>query len=588
MAGIQMPDEQRLPPGPGRELVSALHELYESAGKPAVRSISAWIREDKDQDLPGTLSHEGVSSVLSGSAVPRWVNLESLVRVLIKKRRVGEPDVEATVREIHGLWRMLPGNPPAGSSASPPSRAAIGGIFATDIAATAGIGHPFTPGQRGAEAGRPLPAAGNARADTRIGTTGIGQTTQTVGPSARKGHAEAVRLLGEACRAADSSFVRRDSDPDSKRRVIARVVQVLAAIDAENAVRLLAEPTITEEFRAIALVHVVRVLAASDPDEAERIALSISDESACADALAYAAETLAMTEPDRAERLARSITSEGRRTYAIGKVAAVLAARDPDGAERLAKSIAKDPWRKGPIMEIARALADADPERAERLALSIPANHRDASWHQAIPDIAGAVVATDPVRALRLAQYIIDSRGKKRLELILRATALLADADPEQTVRLIAEVVIDEFDKATAVADAVKGLAVTDPDHATRLIAQSISNQALKAQAIARLAETVAAIDPRPAARLAQSIGDEQWKSPTCAKVAKALAATHLDQAERLAQSIADPLWRATALADIAESCTEAASGHTGSTSETGQTDSRRNGATAEILNASQ
>ncbi len=118
MTGIRMPDEQRLPAGPKRELVSALHDLYELAGKPAARTISTCIRER--DDLPGTLSHEGVSSVLRGAAVPRWNNLESLVRILVERRRVGESDVEAIVIEIHGLWRIADGDPSISRPHRPP------------------------------------------------------------------------------------------------------------------------------------------------------------------------------------------------------------------------------------------------------------------------------------------------------------------------------------------------------------------------------------------------------------------------------------------------------------------------------------
>ncbi|WP_219471194.1 hypothetical protein [Nonomuraea rhizosphaerae] len=102
-----MPDEQQLPPGPRRDLVAALHDLYELAGKPAARAISAWIRER--DDLPGTLSHEGVSAALRGSGTTRWANLESLVCVLVEKQRVGEAKVGSVVARIHTLWRIADG-----------------------------------------------------------------------------------------------------------------------------------------------------------------------------------------------------------------------------------------------------------------------------------------------------------------------------------------------------------------------------------------------------------------------------------------------------------------------------------------------
>jgi hypothetical protein len=100
--GVKMPDESRLPPGPRRDLVAGLHELYSSAGKPACRRISVLIRE-RDV-LPGTLSHEGVSATLRGAGgLPRWHNLESLVRVLAELSVIGL-DVNAVVVRIHSLW----------------------------------------------------------------------------------------------------------------------------------------------------------------------------------------------------------------------------------------------------------------------------------------------------------------------------------------------------------------------------------------------------------------------------------------------------------------------------------------------------
>jgi hypothetical protein len=108
-----MPNEERLPAGARRDLVAALHDLYALAGKPAARTISTCIR-DRD-DLPGTLSHEGVSAVLRGSGgVPRWPNLESLVRVLVDQQRISEVDVEAEIRRIHNLWRLADGASPSG------------------------------------------------------------------------------------------------------------------------------------------------------------------------------------------------------------------------------------------------------------------------------------------------------------------------------------------------------------------------------------------------------------------------------------------------------------------------------------------
>lgn len=108
MAGIRLPDEGQLPPGPHRSLVLALHDVYAMAGKPAARTISTLIRER--DDLPGTLSHEGVSAVLRGATMPRWANLESLVRALVELQRVGDLDVESAIVKIHKLWCLADGS----------------------------------------------------------------------------------------------------------------------------------------------------------------------------------------------------------------------------------------------------------------------------------------------------------------------------------------------------------------------------------------------------------------------------------------------------------------------------------------------
>jgi hypothetical protein len=41
--------------------------------------------------------------------MPRWANLESLVRVLVEKQRVGQSDADTTIVRIHTLWRTADG-----------------------------------------------------------------------------------------------------------------------------------------------------------------------------------------------------------------------------------------------------------------------------------------------------------------------------------------------------------------------------------------------------------------------------------------------------------------------------------------------
>ena len=138
-----------------------------------------------------------------------------------------------------------------------------------------------------------------------------------------------------------------------------------------------------EALKAFALADVAEALAATHPDCAERIALSITirasrelDADPNKNALLFAAliskdsalvaiaAALAATDPDRAERIARSITLGDKQALALASVAKARAATDSDRAERIAQSIAD-------VSAKARVLAATDPDRAERIAQSI-------------------------------------------------------------------------------------------------------------------------------------------------------------------------------------------------------------------------
>jgi hypothetical protein len=101
MAGIEPPGDVKLPPGPKRDLVLALHGLYRSAGRPGLRKIANAITED--DALPDTVSHETVSAMLRGTSIPRWPKLECIVRQLsIWHHPRLDPDAE--VSRFLTLW----------------------------------------------------------------------------------------------------------------------------------------------------------------------------------------------------------------------------------------------------------------------------------------------------------------------------------------------------------------------------------------------------------------------------------------------------------------------------------------------------
>ena len=77
MTGVAPPGKDRLPPGPHRVLVEALHGLYEGAGKPSLRRIAAGIaNNDQYRD---TISHEKVGALLRGAGLPGWLKVECVV-----------------------------------------------------------------------------------------------------------------------------------------------------------------------------------------------------------------------------------------------------------------------------------------------------------------------------------------------------------------------------------------------------------------------------------------------------------------------------------------------------------------------------
>ncbi len=79
------------------------------------------------------------------------------------------------------------------------------------------------------------------------------------------------------------------------------------------------------------LAEVAKVLAATDPDEAEHVARSIVNHRWQTKALTEVAKVLAATEPDRAERLPYAVTDEVWRPQALAIIAVVLAGYHPVG-----------------------------------------------------------------------------------------------------------------------------------------------------------------------------------------------------------------------------------------------------------------
>ena len=346
-----------------------------------------------------------------------------------------------------------------------------------------------------------------------------GNVPDVAGPeSARDGDARAARLLSDAERIAQSIT----PDPE-KAGALADVASALAATDPDRAERIARSITIARDG---ALASALRTLGVTDPDfvrrvtsgsasadvyRMRRIVHSITSDfnKAEARALADIAGTLAATDPDRAERIAHSITSDSAEARALADIAGTLAATHPDRAERIAYSITSDSDKVRALADIAGTLAATDPDRAERIAAEAERVTQSVTGKSrivrvlrskkpfsgegvALADIASKLAATDLDRAERIARSIITDWLRSKALADIAGT--LAATDPDRAER-IAQSITSYSDKARALADIAGTLAATHPDHAARLLADaerivlSITSDSDKVRALVKIAE---------------------------------------------------------------------------------------------------
>jgi len=143
-------------------------------------------------------------------------------------------------------------------------------------------------------------------------------------------------------------------------------------------------------------------------------------------------------------------------------------------AERIASSLSDESQEASALSELARALAATDPDRAVRIASSLSDESQEAS---ALSEVARALAATDPDRAVRIASSLI-GKGWKASALSGVAQALAA-TDPDRAARLFADAeriassLPNGSQKASALSEVAQALAATDPDRAARLFADA-------------------------------------------------------------------------------------------------------------------
>ncbi len=121
MAGVRpgliaLPPKSEIPPGPHRNLLIALHDLYQLAGFPSTRDVSKVIT--RSEFARDSMSHQTVANILRGRRVPRWLKVEALVDALLTLAR--RETVLSEIDCFRSLWLSI--HSPAGEHSEPPSR----------------------------------------------------------------------------------------------------------------------------------------------------------------------------------------------------------------------------------------------------------------------------------------------------------------------------------------------------------------------------------------------------------------------------------------------------------------------------------
>jgi hypothetical protein len=109
---IRMPSARDLPRGPRRDLVEELFFFYREAGRPTLRAISDWIKEQ--DGLAGTASRETIRRMLAGTSVPaQWETANAVFQALCKlagrdpdRKYPSHPDPRSHRERFKDMWNM--------------------------------------------------------------------------------------------------------------------------------------------------------------------------------------------------------------------------------------------------------------------------------------------------------------------------------------------------------------------------------------------------------------------------------------------------------------------------------------------------
>lgn len=183
----------------------------------------------------------------------------------------------------------------------------------------------------------------------------------------------ALAEIAAAVAAADKDRAERiahciEGDPEKSALTLARIAATVAATHPDRATWLLDDAeriarSIADDPRrtAFMLANLAVMVTAADPERtaalltaAELSARSIAGEEKDR-TLAGIAAVVAAVDPDRADRVAQSIGSGEEKERALVRIAEVVAAADPDRAERLARSITSAEEKVRALLAIAEA-----------------------------------------------------------------------------------------------------------------------------------------------------------------------------------------------------------------------------------------
>ncbi|GAA2168912.1 MULTISPECIES: caspase family protein [Glycomyces] len=359
-------------------------------------------------------------------------------------------------------------------------------------------------------------------------------------------------------------LLRLDPDEDRMRRNLIRAAKQTATVDMTAARHLAAAAErlvlsiLDESEQARELVDLAEAFAAIDPDRAIQLLMSmpaIAVEYSIA--ITNVAAIFAAAFPERIETLVDLLDpGDGTETWWVTDVYEGVAKVDPDWALREVEELPGSREKNSVIAQAAITLASTAPERAADLAFEAG---NDLSGSHALLEIVRIIMASSPEQGAAIAQQIPDSpQGPyARITALCSVGKAIIEQDPNEAEALL------ELAERTAYSmddDCRKGSLLCDiADAYVKLGTASLRASKLltRAEACAsanadddddrrtRLLSEVmigwAAIAPARAERIAEAIADD-WsgRNPDLRKAAIAMAPSDPRRAEKLTSMISD------------------------------------------------